>query len=324
MDKPLSSFADGWLIVIIACQYDREKKNRNRQQKKAVRGYGGKEMKEHFVTEEAITAFVQYLRQEEREAATIEKYSRQVRTFYRWLQGRAVTKETVLEWKGDLQKEGYAPGTVNGKLSAMNSFFRFVGWEECRVKFLRIQRQMFRQQSKELTRAEYTRLLDAAHRNGKERLELLMGTICSAGIRVGELPFITVEAARAGRAEVALKGKIRVILLPDRLCRKLLKFAKKQGIDAGEIFVTKNGKGLSRRQIWREMKELCRAAGVESSKVFPHNLRHLFATTFYKICGDIVKLADVLGHSSVETTRIYLLTAGREHARQMELTGLIL
>ena len=281
-------------------------------------------MKEHFVTEEAITAFVQYLRQEERETATIEKYSRQVRTFDRWLQGRAVTKETVLEWKGDLQKEGYAPGTVNGKLSAMNSFFRFVGWEECRVKFLRIQRQMFRQQSKELTRAEYTRLLDAAHRNGKERLELLMGTICSAGIRVGELPFITVEAARAGRAEVALKGKIRVILLPDRLCRKLLKFAKKQGIDAGEIFVTKNGKGLSRRQIWREMKELCRAAGVESSKVFPHNLRHLFATTFYKICGDIVKLADVLGHSSVETTRIYLLTAGREHARQMELTGLIL
>ncbi len=281
-------------------------------------------MKEHFVTEEAITAFSQFLREEERETATIEKYSREVHAFYRWLQGRAVTKETVLEWKGELLKEGYAPGTVNGKLSAMNSFFRFVGWEECRVKFLRIQRQMFRQQSKELTRAEYARLLDAAHRSGRERLELLMETICSAGIRVGELPFITVEAARAGRAEVALKGKIRVILLPDRLCRKLLKFVKKQGIDAGEIFVTKNGKGLSRRQVWREMKELCREAGVESSKVFPHNLRHLFATTFYKICRDIVKLADVLGHSSVETTRIYLLTAGQEHVRQLEQTGLIL
>lgn len=281
-------------------------------------------MNERVVTETEVKAFAQYLRAEEREAATIEKYSREVQAFSTWLRGRTVTKETVLEWKGELQKEGYAPGTVNGKLSALNSFLRCMGWEECRVKFLRIQRQMFRQQSKELTRQEYARLLDAAHRNGKERLALLMETICSAGIRVGELPYITVEAARAGRAEVALKGKIRVILLPDKLCRKLLRFAERQGNNAGEIFVTKNGNGLSRRQIWREMKELCREAEVESSKVFPHNLRHLFATTFYKICRDIVKLADVLGHSSVETTRIYLLTAGRDHVRQLEQTGLIL
>lgn len=281
-------------------------------------------MKEHFVTEKDVKVFIQYLREEEKEAATIEKYSREVHVFYIWLQGRAITKEVVLEWKGNLQKEGYAPSTVNGKLSALNGFLRFMGWEECRVKFLRIQRQMFRQQSKELTRAEYARLLDTAHRIGKERLELMMETICSAGIRVSELSYITVEAARMGRAEVALKGKIRVILLPDKLCRKLLKFAEKQSNDSGEIFVTKNGKGLSRRQIWREMKELCGEAGVESSKVFPHNLRHLFATTFYKICRDIVKLADVLGHSSVETTRIYLLTAGKDHVRQLEQTGLII
>ena len=177
-------------------------------------------MKEHFVTEKDVKAFIQYLREEEKEAATIEKYNREVQVFYVWLQGRAVTKEVVLEWKVNLQKEGYAPGTVNGKLSALNGFFRFMRWEECRVKFLRIQRQMFRQQSKELTRAEYARLLDTAHRTGKERLELMMETICAAGIRVSELSYITVEAARMGRAEVALKGKIRVILLSDKLCRE--------------------------------------------------------------------------------------------------------
>ena len=192
------------------------------------------------------------------------------------------------------------------------------------MKFLRIQRQMFRNQSKELTKAEYERLLETARRIGKERLSLLMETICATGIRVSELSYITVESAREGRAQVELKGKIRVILLPGKLCRKLLKYAQEQGNASGEIFVTKGGRGLGRRQIWREMKELCKAAGVEASKVFPHNLRHLFATSFYKICKDIVRLADVLGHSSVETTRIYLLTAGREHARQMELTGLIL
>lgn len=280
-------------------------------------------MKDHFITDEDITAFGKFLKEEEREPATIEKYLREVRAFRAGLDGRMVTKETVLAWKENLQKEGYASVTVNAKLSALNGFFRFVGWEECRVKFLRIQRQIFRKQSRELTRAEYERLLETARKAGKERLALLMETICATGIRVSELSYVTVETAREGRAEVELKGKIRVILLPGKLCRKLLKYAEKQGTAAGEIFLTKSGKGLSRRQIWREMKEICAEAGVESSKVFPHNLRHLFATSFYKICKDIVKLADVLGHSSVETTRIYLLTAGREHARQLELTGLI-
>lgn len=281
-------------------------------------------MKDHFLTAADMTKFERFLREEEREAATIEKYLREVQAFYAWLEGKPVTKETVVKWKERLQQEGYACATVNAKLSALNGFFKFVGWEECRVKFLRIQRQMFRNQSKELTKAEYERLLETARRIGKERLSLPMETICATGIRVSELSYITVESAREGRAQVELKGKIRVILLPGKLCRKLLKYAQEQGNASGEIFVTKGGRGLGRRQIWREMKELCKAAGVEASKVFPHNLRHLFATSFYKICKDIVRLADVLGHSSVETTRIYLLTAGREHARQMELTGLIL
>lgn len=280
-------------------------------------------MKEHFITDKEIVEFEKHLRNEEREEATIEKYMRELRAFHAWIGERSVTKESVVEWKEFLQKEGFASVTINGKLSSLNGFFRFVGWEECRVKFLRIQRQMFRKQSKELTKEEYERLLDTARREGKERLGLLMETICATGIRVSELPYITVEAVREGRAEVELKGKIRVILLPGKLCRKLLKYAKEQKVTSGEIFLTKGGKGISRRQVWREMKELCKKAGVESSKVFPHNLRHLFATSFYKICKDIVKLADVLGHSSVETTRIYLMTAGGEHARQLEQMGLV-
>ena len=275
------------------------------------------------ITEKAVSDFKEFLKNEEREEATIEKYVREVRTFEKWLCGRKLEKEAVIEWKEYLQKEGYAPVTVNAKISALNSFFSFMGWEELRVKFLRVQRQMFREQSRELTKEEYERLLAAAKAEGKERLELLMETICSAGIRVSEAPYITVEAARAGRAVVDLKGKIRMILLPEKLRRKLLNYAKGQGISSGEIFITKNGTSLSRRQIWREMKALCKKAGVESTKVFPHNLRHLFATSFYKICRDIVKLADVLGHSSIETTRIYLLTTGEEHVKHLEMMRLV-
>lgn len=280
-------------------------------------------MKEHILTEVEIAGFEKYLKNEEREKATIEKYLHDLRSFYTWLDGRTLTKEMVVEWKGCLQKEGLASVTVNGKLSALNGFFRFMGWEECRVKFLRIQRQMFRRQSKELTKEEYKRLLGTADREGKKRLKLMMETICATGIRVSELAYITVEAAREGRAEVDLKGKIRVILLPRKLCRKLLNYVEEQKIASGEIFLTKNGKGISRRQVWREMKELCKRAGIEGSKVFPHNLRHLFATSFYKVCKDVVKLADILGHSSVETTRIYLMTAGGEHTRQLEQMELL-
>jgi site-specific recombinase XerD len=281
-------------------------------------------MKDLRVTEQEIMEFERYLRNEERERATIEKYLRDVRFFCTWLGRRPLTREAVIEWKELLQEKGYASVTVNAKLSALNGFLGFLGLEEFRVKFLRIQRQMFRRKSRELTRTDYETLLAAARRQGKERLALLMETICATGIRVSELTFITAEAAREGRAEVELKGKVRIILLPGKLCRKLLRFIGEREITSGEIFRTKSGKGLSRRQIWREMKELCKTAGVESTRVFPHNLRHLFAMSFYKICKDIVKLADVLGHSSIETTRIYLISSGVEHVRQLEQLRLVI
>ena len=208
-------------------------------------------------------------------------------------------------------------------LTSVNTYLRFVGMPECRVKQLRLQRRVFRDQTRELSREEYDRLLSAARRQGKERLELLMETICATGIRVSEVQNITIETLRQGRAEISLKGKIRTILLPGKLRRKLQKYAQKQKIASGEIFLTRNGKGLSRRQIWAEMKALCAKAGVAASKVFPHNLRHLFARTFYRACRDVAKLADVLGHSSIETTRIYLISTGVEHARELERLGLI-
>lgn len=207
-------------------------------------------------------------------------------------------------------------------LAALNGFLRFLGLEY-RVKFLKIQRRLFRDQSRELTREEYGLLVSAARAEGRERLALLMESVCATGVRVSEVKYLTVEAARAGRAEIALKGKIRVILLTNKLCRKLLKYARKNKIASGEIFITRSGKGMSRRQIWAEMKALCKAAGVDAEKVYPHNLRHLFARTFYKACGDIARLADVLGHSSIETTRIYLLTTGAEHTKQLERLGLV-
>ena len=270
------------------------------------------------ITEEWVTSFGQYLRQEERSAGTIEKYLRDVRAFAAWLGGTPLTKEAAALWKGGLLDQGCTPGTVNSKLAAINKFFSFAGWAEFRVKPLKIQRRLFRDDSRELTRAEYLRLLETAHALGRERLALLMETICATGIRVSEVQNITVEAARRGKTEIALKGKIRTILLPGKLCRKLLKYARKRQIASGKIFLTKGGRGMSRGQIWAEMKALCQEAGVAASKVFPHNLRHLFARTFYKAYRDVAKLADVLGHSSLETTRIYLISTGAEHAVMLE------
>ncbi len=280
-------------------------------------------MERHNVTDEEIRGFCQHLRSKEREPGTIEKYRRDVRAFATWLQGREASKERVVEWKEHLRRSGYAPVTINSMLTAVNRFFRFLGWDELRVRSLRIQRRMFRNREKELTREEYTRLVETARGLGRERLALLMETICATGIRVSEVKYITVEAVQAGRAEVSLKGKIRTILIPNKLCRKLWKYARKQKTASGEIFLTRSGKGLSRRQIWAEMKAVCSEAKVPPSKVFPHNLRHLFARCFYRACRDVVQLADVLGHSSVETTRIYLISSGAEHARRMERLGLI-
>ena len=280
-------------------------------------------MYEHILTEERIAAYGRDLATEERSHGTIENYLRHVRIFSAWLNGVPVTKEQTAGWKEYLLSQGYAPTTINSMLAALNGLFRFLGWDECRVKFLKVQRRLFRDAGRELTRPEYEHLLETAKERGQDRLVLLMEAICATGIRVSEVRYITVEAAQRGRAEISLKGTIRTLLLPRKLCRKLLKYAKKNKTVSGEIFLTRNGTSLSRRQIWAELKHLCKYAGVEPSKVFPHNLRHLFATIFYKACKDIVRLADVLGHSSIETTRIYLVTSGTEHIRQLERLGLV-
>lgn len=280
-------------------------------------------MRQSVLTAEQIQNFSLHLQNEERAKATVEKYLRDVREFTTWLDGGAVSKEAVLMWREQLLEMGRSPVTVNAKLAALNNLFRFLGWDSCCVKFLKVQRQVFRERSRELTREDFTRLLNTAHDLGRERLALLMEAVCATGIRVSELQYITVEAAGRGCAEVRLKGKIRPVLLPGKLCRKLLKYVKKHRIGSGPIFVTGNGNPMSRKQIWREMKSLCKRAGVEASKVFPHNLRHLFATLFYRACKDIVKLADVLGHSSIETTRIYLVTTGAEHARWLDKLGIV-
>lgn len=276
-----------------------------------------------YVTTSRLGLFQWYLTSEEREESTIEKYLREVRLFRSWLAERGVTAETVTGWKRYLYAEGYKPETINSKLSALNKFFSFMGWPELRTRYLKIQRKLFRGTEKELTKEEYTHLLETANRLGKPRLALLIETICATGIRVSEVKYITVEAIQTGRADIALKGKIRTILIPGKLCRKLQKYAMKQKITSGEIFLTRSSKGISRRQIWAEMKALCKKADVAPSKVFPHNLRHLFARTFYRACRDVAKLADVLGHSSIETTRIYLISTGVEHAQQLERLGLI-
>ena len=274
------------------------------------------------LTNDLIQQYAGSLREQERTAATVEKYLHAVRSFAAWLDGRPVTKENAAQWK-DFLVERLSPVTVNTKLSAVNGLFRFLGWEECRVKFLKVQRRAFRDPARELKQEDYARLVETARRRGREWLALAMETMCGAGLRVSEIRYITVEAARAGRADVSLKGKIRTILLPGKLARKLEKYAQKQKIASGAIFRTEDGTPLSRFQIWRAMKSLCKEAGVEPSKVFPHNLRHLFATAFYRATRDIVKLADVLGHSSVNTTRIYLMTTGEEHARCLESLGLV-
>ncbi len=276
---------------------------------------------ENRISHSNLQHFAAYLRREEKSAGTIEKYLRDTAAFAAHMDGAPVTKEAVAAWRDGLVVQGYAPVTINSMVAAVNALLRFLGWEDCRVKALRLQRRVFRDQSRELTREEYDRLLAAA--SGKPRLALLMETVCGTGIRVSEVRYITVEAAREGRAEIALKGKIRVILLPAKLCRKLLKYARQQKTASGEIFLTGSGKPISRRQIWAEMKALCGKAGVEKSKVFPHNLRHLFARTFYRATRDIARLSDVLGHSSIETTRIYLISTGAEHARTLDRLGLV-
>lgn len=280
-------------------------------------------MGDNIITFDYIINFERYLQSAERAAGTVEKYVRDVSRFALWLRGRGVTKELTAEWKEYLVEQQYSPTTVNAMLASVHKFFQFAGWEDCRVHFLRVQRQMFREQSRELTKEEYMRLVNTARSQKKERLALLIETICATGIRVSEVRYLTVEAIGQKKAKISLKGKIRTILLPDKLVRKLRQYAQKQKIVSGQIFLTRNGTGMSRKQIWADMKALCKQAGVEATKVFPHNLRHLFARVFYKSSRDIARLADVLGHSSIETTRIYLLTTGTEYRCWLDRLELI-
>lgn len=266
------------------------------------------------ITNEQIRSFALHLHEDEKSEATVEKYIRDVSAFSSFLRERELTKQEVMEYKKQIS-ENYAPASVNSMLVSINSFLDFIGFHDFRVKLLKIQRQMFVSEKKELTAAEYRRLLKAAQGT---RLAHVIQTICETGIRVSELEFITVEAVECGRAVVDCKNKTRVILIPTALRKILLQYIKKTGVKAGSVFVTKTGKKLNRSNIWRDMKALCERANVDQEKVFPHNLRHLFARTFYSLERDIVRLADLLGHSSINTTRVYTIETGREHFNCLE------
>mgnify|MGYP000184596897 FL=1 len=274
------------------------------------------------ITDKIIKKFKEYLIDEEKSKATIEKYIRDLTVFGCWLGGAELNKTMVLGYKEYIISK-YAPASVNSILSSLNSFFDFIGEYGLKVKNLKIQKQIFAKNEKELTKAEYDRLLAAAKAEGNQKLNLLMQTICATGIRVSELKYITVEALKDGRADVNMKGKLRVIIIPKELCRMLKKYAAEQKISSGSIFVTKTGKPLDRTNIWKLMKSLCESANVDKGKVFPHNLRHLFARTFYSIEKDIVRLADILGHSSVNTTRIYTMETWEICRRQVQRLGLL-
>ena len=280
-------------------------------------------MKELVVTKAAVTTYLQFLKIQEKSKGTLEKYQRELLDLAKYLAGKKVTREDLVVWKEELEKR-YSPAGVNGRLVAANGFFSFFGRYDLRLKLLKIQKEIFMREEKELTRAEYGRLVRTAERKGKERLSLLIQTICATGIRVSELEFITVEAEKRGRAEVNCKGKRRVIFLPARLQKKLKAYAAKKGISEGVIFAAKSGRPLHRGNIWAEMKKLCKDAEVSPEKVFPHNLRHLFARIFYSLDKDIAKLADMLGHSNIETTRIYIMESGRIHRQKLERMRLVL
>lgn len=278
---------------------------------------------ENKITATNIERFHTRLIEDEKSEATIEKYLRDVKAFFTFAGEETVTKEMAIRYKEHLKKT-YKPTSVNSMLAAVNRFFREMGWFECIVKALKIQRAAFRSKERELSKEEYLRLLEAARENGNTRLYLLMQTLCATGIRVSELPFITVEAVRSGQAIVSLKGKTRRILLTAALRRELKHYTEEKNLKSGSIFITKSGKPMDRSNILHEMKALCEAAGVDRKKVFPHNLRHLFACLFYQKEKDPIRLADLLGHANVNTTRIYTCVSGDEQERQIEELGLVI
>jgi integrase/recombinase XerD len=280
-------------------------------------------VKGKYLTQEIISDFKEHLILEERSAATVEKYIRDMSAFSNYADGAEITKETVIAYKKHLQGN-YAVRSVNSMLASINSLFAFLGWHDLKVKSIKLQQQIYCPEEKELTKAEYTRLCRTAERKHNERLNLILQTICGTGIRVSELQYITVEAVKQGEATVSCKAKTRSVFIVKELQKKLLRYAQSHGIKTGCIFITRTGKPISRTNVWRGMKALCNEAGVNPQKVFPHNLRHLFARVFYGIEKDIAKLADILGHSSINTTRIYIISTGTEHRRRMENMQLII
>ena len=280
-------------------------------------------MKHRIITNQMIAEFEIELRNDEKSELTVEKYLRDVRRLIAFSSGNQIDKSFVMAYKSELEKE-YAVASANSMIASINAFFRFAGWQELCIKQFKVQRQTFCNEEKELTKSEYIRLCKEAEKEQNERLSLILQTICGTGIRVSELQFITIEAAQKGEAVVSCKNKTRTVFIVRELQKKLISYCKRHGITTGQIFVTKNGKPMSRTNIWREMKNLCETAGVNPKKVFPHNLRHLFARVFYGIEKDIAKLADILGHSSINTTRIYIISTGTEHRRRMENMHLII
>ena len=276
-----------------------------------------------IITNSMIGDFKSYLHSDEKSDNTIEKYLRDVRAFCMFAEAKEISKTVVMEFKASLV-ENYEVTSANSMIAAVNAFLRFMGWVDCCIKQFKVQKKAFCSEEKELTKAEYIRLVNTAKQKGNERLNLILQTICGTGIRVSELQFITVEAVRKGESIVSCKNKTRTVFIVRGLQKKLLNYIKAKGITTGCIFITKSGKPMSRCNIWREMKALCEQAGVSPDKVFPHNLRHLFARTFYGIEKDIAKLADILGHSNINTTRIYIITTGAEHKRKMENMRLII
>lgn len=277
---------------------------------------------EPCINEMCIQEYLIYLKEQERSSSTIKKYAHDLQALLIFLQNRALTKAVLIDWKQDLLGK-YAPASVNTKLAAVNGYLQFRGWYQFMLKPLKIQHSLFLEEEKELMRDEYIRLVKAAQGQENERLALVLQTICATGIRVSELRFITVEAVYRGRAEITNKGKMRIVFLPDKLRKLLKKYVQRQKKTAGAVFTTRSGKPMDRSNIWRDMKKLCTDAQVSEKKVFPHNLRHLFARAFYAIQKDLSRLADILGHSSLTTTRIYTAESGSVHARQVEMLKLI-
>lgn len=274
------------------------------------------------ISNNILNNFKLHLYEEERSENTIDKYMRDIRRFVRWLDGRIIDRATVLDYKKSICKK-YAPKSVNSMLSSLNALFAFLNWHELKVKTLKIQRQIFADKGRELTKEEYNRLLTAAKSRNNQKLYYLMQTIGSTGIRVSELKFVTVDAVNYGQAVINCKGKMRQVFLPKQLCKMLKNYIKNSGIKSGSVFVTKNGKPLNRSNVWKMLKNICAEANVSRDKVFPHNFRHLFARTYYSIQKDIVRLADILGHSSINTTRIYTMETGEIHCRQIQKLGLL-